>query len=155
VYRKTFTYERVCYLIKHTGNFSFLLRYSRFFISLRAHTWPMHWLTADGQVLLHGWSPYRHSAAQRQTSSPRVSLRIRHTESYFTQKYLKLYKFYLLTISWDRICGPVVRVLGYRSGGPDSIPGATRKIGLERGPLSLVSTTEELRVFDRKVAAPV
>jgi hypothetical protein len=55
----------------------------------------------------------------------------------------------------DRLCGLVVRVLGYRSGGPGSIPGTTRKkvVGLERGPLSLISTTEEL--FDRKVAAPV
>jgi hypothetical protein len=56
----------------------------------------------------------------------------------------------------DRLCGLVVTVLGYRSGGPGSIPGTTRKIkvvGLERGPLSLVSTTEEL--LDRKVAAPV
>jgi hypothetical protein len=36
-----------------------------------------------------------------------------------------------------------------------SIPGTTRKkiVGLERGPLSLVSTNEEL--LDRKVAAPV
>jgi hypothetical protein len=60
----------------------------------------------------------------------------------------------------------VVRVLGYRSGGPGSIPGTTRisekkkkkkekktVVGLERGPLSLVSTTDEL--LDRKVAAPV
>jgi hypothetical protein len=40
----------------------------------------------------------------------------------------------------------VVRALGYRSGGPGSIPGTTRKevVGLERGPLSLVSTNEEL-----------
>jgi hypothetical protein len=55
----------------------------------------------------------------------------------------------------DRFCGLVVRVLGYRSGGPGSIPGTTRKkvVGLERGPLSLVSTTEEL--LDRKVATPV
>jgi hypothetical protein len=39
--------------------------------------------------------------------------------------------------------------------GPGSIPGTTRKkvVGLERGPLSLVSTNEEL--LDRKVAAPV
>jgi hypothetical protein len=46
--------------------------------------------------------------------------------------------------------------LGYRSGGPGSIPGTTRKekvVGLELGPFSLVSTTEEL--LDRKVAAPV
>jgi hypothetical protein len=55
----------------------------------------------------------------------------------------------------DRLCGLVVRVLGYRSGGPGSIPGTTRKkvVGLEQGPLSLVSTTEEL--LDRKVAAAV
>jgi hypothetical protein len=56
----------------------------------------------------------------------------------------------------DRLCGLVARVLGYRSGGPGSIPGTTRKkrvVSLEWGPLSLVSTTEEL--LDRKVAAPV
>jgi hypothetical protein len=61
----------------------------------------------------------------------------------------------------------VVRVLGYRSGSPGSIAATTRfsgkkkkkkkgkatVMGLERGPLSLVSTTEEL--LDRKVAAPV
>jgi hypothetical protein len=50
----------------------------------------------------------------------------------------------------------VVRVLGYRFGGPGEIPGTTRKrkvVGLERGPLRLVSTTEEL--LDRKVAALV
>jgi hypothetical protein len=54
------------------------------------------------------------------------------------------------------LCGLVVIVLGYISGGPGSIPGTTRKkkvVGLERGPLSLVSTTEEL--LDRKVATPV
>jgi hypothetical protein len=46
----------------------------------------------------------------------------------------------------------VVRVFGYRSGGPGSIRGTTRKkvVALE---LSLVSTTEEL--LDRKVTAPV
>jgi hypothetical protein len=58
----------------------------------------------------------------------------------------------------------VVRVLGYRSGGPGSTPGTNRftggwggerktVVGLERGQLSLVSTTEEL--LDRKVAVPV
>jgi hypothetical protein len=58
-------------------------------------------------------------------------------------------------INPDRLCGLVFRDLGYRSGGPGSIPGTTRKkvVGLEQGPLSLVNTTEEL--FDRKVAAPV
>jgi hypothetical protein len=40
-------------------------------------------------------------------------------------------------------------------GVPGSIPGNYKKkvVGLERGPLSLVSTTKEL--LDRKVAAPV
>jgi hypothetical protein len=57
--------------------------------------------------------------------------------------------------SCDGLCGLVVRVLGYRSGGPGSIPGTTKKkvVGLERGSLSLVSTSEKL--LDRKVAAPV
>jgi hypothetical protein len=39
----------------------------------------------------------------------------------------------------DRLGGLVVRVLGYRSGGPGSIPGTTRKknvVGLERGAFS-------------------
>jgi hypothetical protein len=55
----------------------------------------------------------------------------------------------------DRLCGLVARVLVYKFGGPGSIIGTTKKkvVGLERGPLSLVSTTEEL--LDRKVAAPV
>jgi hypothetical protein len=48
-----------------------------------------------------------------------------------------------------------VKVAMERSGGPGSISGTTRKrvVGLERGPLSLVNTTEEL--LDRKIAAPV
>jgi hypothetical protein len=65
-------------------------------------------------------------------------------------------KFPVLCSEEDRFCGLVVRVLGYRSGGPGSILRHYQKkqvVGLERDPLSLVSTTEEL--FDRKVAAPV
>jgi hypothetical protein len=67
-------------------------------------------------------------------------------------------KLILISVSdkGDLLCGLVLKVLGYRSGGPGSVPGTTRKknvVGLERGPLSLVSTTEEL--LDRKVAAPV
>jgi hypothetical protein len=56
----------------------------------------------------------------------------------------------------DRLCGLVVRVLGYRSEEPgfDSRHYQKKKVvDLERGPLSLVSTTEEL--LDRKVGAPV
>jgi hypothetical protein len=61
----------------------------------------------------------------------------------------------MLIMIGDRLYGLVIRVLGYRSGGPGSIPSTTKKkaVGLERGPLSLVSTAEEL--LDRKVAAPV
>jgi hypothetical protein len=63
---------------------------------------------------------------------------------------------YVMYKKVDRLCGLVVRVPGYRSRGPGSISGATRfseVVGLERGPLSLVSTTEEL--LGRKVAVPV
>jgi hypothetical protein len=48
----------------------------------------------------------------------------------------------------DRLCGLEVRVPGYRSTGPCSIPGANQifweVVRLERGSLSLASTTEEL-----------
>jgi hypothetical protein len=58
-------------------------------------------------------------------------------------------------LNFDLLCGLVVRVLGYRFGGPGSIPGTTRKktVGMQWGPLSLVSTTEEL--LNRKIAASV
>jgi hypothetical protein len=48
----------------------------------------------------------------------------------------------------DRFCRLVVRVPGYRSRGLGSISGATRfsweVVGLERGPISLVSALEGL-----------
>jgi hypothetical protein len=77
---------------------------------------------------------------------------------HFIQKWQFLYwdNWQDICSEFDRLCALVVRVLGYRSGGLGSIPGITRKkkvAGLERGPLSLVSSTEEL--LDRKVAAPV
>jgi hypothetical protein len=58
----------------------------------------------------------------------------------------RLCEYCMPSLSSDRLCGLVVTVLGYRSGGPGSIPGTTKKkvVGLERGPLSPVSTTEEL-----------
>jgi hypothetical protein len=43
-----------------------------------------------------------------------------------TSLVLKKYK-YDYEISSDSLCGLVVRVLGYRSGGPGSIPGTTKK----------------------------
>jgi hypothetical protein len=41
--------------------------------------------------------------------------------------------FLLLLIVVDRLCGLVVRVLGYRSGSTGSIPGTTRKKSSESG----------------------
>jgi hypothetical protein len=36
-------------------------------------------------------------------------------------------KYFRVCYNSDRLCGLVARVLGYRSGGPGSIPGTTRK----------------------------
>jgi hypothetical protein len=87
-------------------------------------------------------------------SSEQCSCTVPNT--YKIKKQCDFLAFNFYDKAYDRLCGLVVRVLGYRSGGPGSIPGTTRKKkvgGLERGPFSLVSTTEEL--LDRKVAAPV
>jgi hypothetical protein len=58
---------------------------------------------------------------------------------------------------YNRLCGLVVRVSGYRSKGPgfDSRPYQIfwEVGGLVRGPLSLVRTTESY--LNEKVAAPV
>jgi hypothetical protein len=74
----------------------------------------------------------------------------------YVYSYIRIYIIIHVCICEDRLCGLVVRVLGYRAGGLCLIPGTARKkkvVGLERGPLSLVSITEEL--LDRKAAAPV
>jgi hypothetical protein len=47
---------------------------------------------------------------------------------------------------YDRLCGLVVRVLGYRSGGPDSIPGTTRKKSSGSG----TGSTQPQRLLSRK-----
>jgi hypothetical protein len=60
---------------------------------------------------------------------------------------MKELKKNLAFILFHRLCGLVVRVPGYRSRSPGSIAGAKifwEVVSLERGPLSLVSTTEEL-----------
>jgi hypothetical protein len=62
---------------------------------------------------------------------------------------------YSMYVYVDSLCGLVVRVLGYRTRRPvfDSRHYQKKGMGLEEGPLSLVSTTEEL--LDLKVAALV
>jgi hypothetical protein len=42
------------------------------------------------------------------------------------QKENVFYSFKIFYNFFDRLCGLVVRVLGYRSGDPGSIPGTTR-----------------------------
>jgi hypothetical protein len=42
-------------------------------------------------------------------------------------QFYKNFKIVIINAEFDRLCGLVVRVLGYRSGGPGSIPGTTRK----------------------------
>jgi hypothetical protein len=44
----------------------------------------------------------------------------------FLSGYFAVVNF-MAVILLDRLCGLVVRVLGYRYGGPGSIPGTTRK----------------------------
>jgi hypothetical protein len=82
-------------------------------------------------------------------------LHILERTSILYYRAMKHYTFMQLKVQFDRLCGLVVRVPGYRSGGAGSISGTTRKkvVGLERGPIGFVSTTEEL--LDRNVAAPV
>jgi hypothetical protein len=57
----------------------------------------------------------------------------------------------------DRLCGLVVRVPGYRSRGPCSIPGTTRfyeKQWVWNGILS-ASWVQRRRYLEEKVAAPI
>jgi hypothetical protein len=43
------------------------------------------------------------------------------------RKIMYKHLYICICVCTDRLCGLVVRVLGYRSGGPGSIPGITRK----------------------------
>jgi len=52
--------------------------------------------------------------------------------------------FAIIIIIIDRLCGLVVRVSGYRYRGPGFDPRRWVVVGLERGPLSLVRSIEEL-----------
>jgi hypothetical protein len=58
-------------------------------------------------------------------------------------------KIWAVNMNFDRSCGLVARVPGYRSSGPAFGSRLYQVfwgiVGLERGPLSLVSITEELR----------
>jgi hypothetical protein len=47
--------------------------------------------------------------------------------NYTVRKTWKALNFTMRILNKDRLCGLVVRVRGYRSGGPGSIPGTSRK----------------------------
>jgi len=68
-----------------------------------------------------------------------------------------IYHIYIILYYIDRLCGLVVRVSGYRYRGPGFDPRRYQifwvVVGLERDPLSLVRSIEELLEW-KKVAAP-
>jgi hypothetical protein len=70
------------------------------------------------------------------------------TEMYCVSCEVRTEFMYVTLKKVDLLCDLVVRAPGYRSRGLGSIPGATRFlweiVGLELGPLSFVSTNEEL-----------
>jgi hypothetical protein len=74
------------------------------------------------------------------------------TEMYCVSSEVRTEFIYVMYRKVDRLCGLVVRVLATDPNVPGSIPGAKRffweVVGLERGPLVLVSTIEE--VLERK-----
>jgi hypothetical protein len=97
-----------------------------------------------------------HYSKQSRSDYFKANLTVCYVEDQWTRRWEKPIEVTTIQFSnSDRLCGLVARVLGYRSGGSGSIPGTIRKkvVNLERGPLTLVSTTEEL--LDRKLAAPV
>jgi hypothetical protein len=58
---------------------------------------------------------------------------IQKVNYYIIIQSLKVFIYCLYNVLEDRLCGLVVRVLGYRSGGQGSIPGTTRKRSSESG----------------------
>jgi hypothetical protein len=102
------------------------------------------------QFSTSGWSPGMLPSAspgeilltfRRKILLPSSELR-NHSPCFFTTWYLIKYNNNFK----DRLCGLVVRVLDYRCRDPGFDSWALQKkgVGLERGPLSLVSTTEVL-----------
>jgi hypothetical protein len=100
--------------------------------------------------------PYRANLKKRMLCNrkqrPRTHIRYRSyiILSYylFIIQYIMLLFYIIIYFILDRLCGLVVRVPGYRSRGPgfDSRPYQIfwEEVGLRWGPLSLVSTIEEL-----------
>jgi hypothetical protein len=58
-----------------------------------------------------------------------ISFEIYILKNYFRDVNISKLEFFKVMSFQDRPCGLVVRALGYRSGGPGSIPGTTRFSG--------------------------
>jgi hypothetical protein len=105
--------------------------------------WYVHSCWMYKYVLTGSCSP------KRNDSVPDTHLHMRsNVEAYCCNitksKYEQIVQCTTNSVAWDRHCGLVVRVPGYKSRGPGSISGATRfsekLVGLERGLLCLMST---------------
>jgi hypothetical protein len=111
-------------------------------ILVRAYKQLSTTLQATRAILSISWNPkvhYRIHNSLPLVSIPSQSNRIHTTPSYLSKisAHLSLgfpsglfpYNLILISVNntyvVDRLCGLVVGVLGYRSGGPGSIPGAT------------------------------
>jgi hypothetical protein len=88
----------------------------------------------------------------KSTISKRITVMQRHVAWRFYKPFQCTAHFYVLCIEYERPCDLVVRVPGYRSRGPGSDSRRYhifwKVVGLERGPLSLVSTIGE--ILERK-----
>jgi hypothetical protein len=62
----------------------------------------------------------------------RNSEQLEYTINRYNKTFFHNYVSKCFITTYDRLCGLVVRVLGYRLGGPGSIPGTTRFSGGEK-----------------------
>jgi hypothetical protein len=78
-------------------------------------------LEANGSVVMYTVRPQRETGLGAQLQYSLYELPALEVK-------LSFFNFGIPVITCDRLCGLVVRVLGYRSGGPGSLPGTTRKM---------------------------
>jgi hypothetical protein len=99
---------------------------------------------------LHSWRPFLHPQPEDAPCCGAVCiLRACNSLFLFVTDNISFLKqiFLFLRPFVDRLCGLVVRVLGYRSGGPDSFPGTTRKKCSVSGPGSTQPREYKLRSY--------
>jgi hypothetical protein len=111
--------------------------------SIRPRMHPSKSLTIHHSSLIYQWCYTVYIQIVSQTNRQKFLRNLLHSS-----QPKRRYEFLPKTSAADRFCGLVFRVSGYRSKGPgfDSrrFQIFWEPAGLERGPLSLVKTTEEL-----------